>query len=69
MAATEHTYIVEGMRCDSCKRSVTEEVEEVRGIEAVDVDVARQRLTVRGNDVADAEVRAAVENAGYRVAA
>ncbi len=68
MAATEHTYIVEGMSCDSCKRSVTEEVEEVRGIEAVDVDVATQRLTVRGN-VADAEVRAAVENAGYRVAA
>jgi len=69
MATTEHTYVVEGMSCGSCKLSVTEEVEQVRGIEAIDVDLETQRLTVRGNDVADAEVRAAVENAGYRVAA
>lgn len=69
MAAIEHTYIVEGMSCGSCKLSVTEEVEEVRGVDVVDVDVATQRLTVRGNDIADADVRAAVANAGYRVTA
>lgn len=69
MASTEHTYVVEGMSCGNCKLSVTEEVEEVRGVDVVDVDVATQRLTVRGNDIADADVRAAVESAGYRVAA
>ncbi len=69
MAITERTYIVEGMSCDHCKLSVTEEVEEVRGVEAVEVDLPTQRLTVRGEDLEDDAVRAAVEEAGYRVAA
>ncbi len=69
MAPTERTYIVEGMSCGHCKLSVTEEVEEVRGVDAVEVDLPSRRLTVRGEEVEDAAVRAAVEEAGYRVAA
>ena len=69
MAITERTYIVEGMSCGHCKLSVTEEVEEVRGVQAVEVDLPTQELRVRGEDVEDAAVRAAVEEAGYRIAA
>jgi copper chaperone CopZ len=46
---------------------VSEELLELAGVESVDVDLAAGRVTVRGEDVADAAVRTAVETAGYRV--
>lgn len=65
--STERTYTVEGMTCDHCRLSVTEEVSEVAGVEAVDVDLATGRVVVRGEGVDDAAVRAAVDEAGYSV--
>jgi copper chaperone CopZ len=62
-------YVVEGMTCEHCVRSVTEEVGEVAGVRAVDVDLASGRMVVHGEDVDDAAVRAAVDEAGYAVAA
>ena len=60
------TYAVQGMTCEHCVRSVTEEVSEVPGVTAVDVDLASGRLTVTGAPDA-AAVRAAVVEAGYEV--
>lgn len=65
----EKTYTVNGMTCGHCELSVREEVEEVAGVESVQADRATGRLTVRGDGVDDAAVRAAVETAGYQVAA
>jgi copper chaperone len=59
-------YIVEGMTCQHCVLSVTEEVSEVTGVETVDVDLASGRLLVTG-DVSDESVREAVAEAGYAV--
>lgn len=59
------TYTVSGMTCEHCVRSVTEEVAEVPGVEAVDVDLASGRMVVRGEEVDDDAVRAAVDEAGY----
>ena len=61
------TYTVQGMTCEHCVRSVTEEVGEVAGVESVDVDLASGRLTVTGA-ADEAAVRAAVAEAGYTVA-
>jgi copper chaperone len=61
-------YTVDGMTCNHCALSVTEEVSEVSGVDAVDVDLASGRLVVRG-DVTDDAVRAAVSEAGYEVVA
>ena len=66
--STERTYTVEGMTCSHCVLSVREEVSEVEGVEAVDVDLASGRLTVTGADVSDDAVRDAVGEAGYQVA-
>jgi copper chaperone len=63
------TYTVQGMSCSHCVLSVREEVSEVHGVSAVDVDLASGRLTVTGNDVDRGAVRAAVAEAGYEVAA
>jgi copper chaperone len=64
----EKTYTVTGMTCEHCVLSVREEVSEVTGVRAVDVDLASGRLVVRGDDVDGAAVEAAVAEAGYEVA-
>jgi copper ion binding protein len=65
---TDRTYTVTGMTCAHCVASVREEVSEIDGVTAVDVDLASGRLTVSGERFTDEAVAAAVEEAGYRVA-
>ena len=62
------TYIVEGMSCGHCVASVSEEVSELDGVMKVSVDLATGRVEVVGAGFSDETVRAAVEEAGYRVA-
>lgn len=63
------TYTVTGMTCGHCVSSVTEEVQEVPGVEGVDVVLETGALTVTSTDpIDDAAVRAAVEEAGYQLA-
>ncbi|USI93078.1 heavy-metal-associated domain-containing protein [Rhodococcus pyridinivorans] len=65
---TTTTFTVSGMTCQHCVMSVTEEVGEVSGVTAVDVDLATGRLTVTSDAPVDGQqVRAAVHEAGYRV--
>jgi len=66
---TEKSYTVVGMTCDHCVLSVREEISEVDGIEAVEVDLGSGRLHVRGEHVSDAAVSDAVADAGYEIAA
>ena len=61
-------YTVQGMTCTHCVASVREEVSEVAGVEAVDVNLASGHMTVTGNRFDDDAVRAAVVEAGYEVA-
>ena len=62
------TYTVTGMTCGHCVSSVQEEVGQVTGVTAVDVDLASGRVTVTGTGpIDDDKVREAVEEAGYHV--
>lgn len=61
-------YDVTGMTCEHCVLSVTEEVSEVAGVSAVEVDLAAGRVAVTGDAFDDGAVRAAVVEAGYEVA-
>ena len=62
------TYTVTGMTCGHCVSSVTEEVEQIPGVTAVDVDLETGRVTVTSDTpVADAKVKDAVEEAGYQL--
>jgi copper chaperone len=67
--AETRQYTVQGMTCSHCVLSVREEVSEVAGVRAVDVDLASGRLTVTGQNLSDDAVGAAVAEAGYEVAA
>ena len=65
----KQTWTVTGMTCGHCVASVTEEVSAVPGAQDVTVDLATGLLTVDSPEpLDDAAVRAAVEEAGYRVA-
>ena len=48
---------------------MTAEVEKVGGVSSVEVDLDAKRVRVTGADLADADVRAAIDEAGYDVAA
>ncbi len=63
------TYTVTGMTCGHCVASVTEEVQEIAGVEDVEVTLETGALTVTSaQPLDDATVRAAVEEAGYTLA-
>ena len=64
----QKTYTVSGMTCAHCVLSVREEVGDVAGVRAVDVELATGRMAVLGDGVDEAAVAAAVAEAGYEVA-
>ncbi|MBT2597982.1 heavy-metal-associated domain-containing protein [Arthrobacter sp. ISL-72] len=60
-------FQVTGMTCGHCELSVREEVQEIPGVESVEVSHLTGRLTVTSNRPLDqVAVVAAVEEAGYR---
>jgi copper chaperone CopZ len=62
-------FTVIGMTCGHCVASVTEEVTEIAGVTGVDVYLPTGALTVTSTEpIPDEAVRAAVEEAGYRLA-
>jgi copper chaperone len=67
--ATEHlTYSVPGVSCGHCRAAVTNEVAMVPGVASIDVDLDAKRVTVAGEQLDDAAIRAAIDEAGYDVA-
>ena len=63
------TFTVTGMTCGHCASSVTEEVSEIDGVQDVAVVVETGAVTVTSaHPLDEADVRAAVEEAGYHLA-
>jgi len=65
----ESTFTVTGMTCGHCVAAVTEEVSKIAGVTGVDVDLPAEAVRVTSTEpVAEADMRAAVEEAGYALA-
>jgi copper chaperone CopZ len=63
------TVLVSGMSCGHCATSVREEISELPGVEAVEVDLSSGTVTIdAANTVDAASIKTAVEEAGYRLA-
>jgi copper chaperone len=63
------TYTVQGMTCGHCVASVTEEVQEIPGVQDVDVVLETGAVTITSSQGLDDDaVRSAVEEAGYQLA-
>ncbi|MFG2441928.1 heavy-metal-associated domain-containing protein [Nocardia fluminea] len=68
MATT--TYTVTGMTCGHCVSSVKQEIGKIDGVTSVDVDLASGLVRVDSEgELADTEVAAAVDEAGYVLSA
>ncbi len=64
MSTTE--YQVTGMTCGHCEMSVRDEVGQIAGVEVIDVSAQSGKLVVTASSpVADADILAAVDEAGY----
>ena len=62
------TYTVPGMSCSHCEAAVRGELEKVDGVASVDVELESKRVTVAGDALDDAALRAAIDEAGYEAA-
>lgn len=66
--STTSTWTVTGMTCGHCVSSVTEEVQEIPGVEDVTVDLDSGAVTITSaQPVEQSTVRTAVEEAGYQL--
>jgi copper chaperone len=61
-------YSVPAIHCAHCAMSIREELSEVEGVDDVAVDLDTKVVIVRGTDLDDAAVRAAIVEAGYEAA-
>jgi copper chaperone len=67
--AVTNTYTVTGMTCSHCVQAVTGELTSLPGVEDVRIDLGSGAVTVTSAaPLADNDVRAAVDEAGYELA-
>ena len=64
---TTRTYSVPGISCGHCKNAIEGELAPLNDVESALVDVDAKTVTVVG-EITEADVRAAVDEAGYEVA-
>lgn len=57
---------IEGMSCGHCVAHVREALEEIRGIESVEVSLEEKCATIVGNAAED-DIKEAIDEAGYDV--
>ena len=62
------TYEVTGMTCEHCVNAVRGEISQLTGVDEVNVELEGGKVTVTSAAPVDAaEIRAAVEKAGYQL--
>ena len=59
------TYSVPGVSCGHCQTAITAEVTGVHGVDSVDVDLDTKLVRVSGENLDDAALIAAIDEAGY----
>lgn len=61
-------YEVPGMHCGHCEAAVTSELSTVQGVNEVRVDLDTKLVSFTCQNLDDAALRAAIDEAGYEVA-
>lgn len=59
------TYSVPGVSCGHCQAAITAEVTGVDGVDSVDVDLDTKLVRISGENLDDAVLIAAIDEAGY----
>ena len=63
------TFPVPDVSCSHCRDAITREVETVAGVNTVEVDLEAKTVTVSGEPLDEPAIVAAIDEAGYEVAA
>lgn len=63
------TFNVPGVSCAHCRSAIEREVSTVSGVESVEVDLDAKIVTVSGEPLDETAIVAAIDEAGYEVAA
>lgn len=58
-------YSVPGMSCAHCRAAITAEVAAVPGVDSVDVDLDTKLVRISGENLDDAALVGAIDEAGY----
>jgi copper chaperone len=61
-------YTVPAIHCGHCAAAIKDEVTNLAGVDAVDVDLVAKVVTVRGEALSDEALREAIGEAGYEAA-
>ena len=68
----EKNIKVQGMTCDHCVNAVTDALNKISGVTGVNIALNTEAPTpvniVADNDISDADIKLAVEEAGYTIA-
>ena len=69
---SEKSIKVAGMTCDHCVKAITEELSKISGVTTVNIELNTDAPTpvniVADIDISDADITAAIEEAGYTIA-
>jgi copper chaperone len=63
------SYSVPDISCHHCRTAIAREVSAVAGVESVEVDLKTRTVTIIGWPLDPAAIVAAIDDAGYEVAA
>lgn len=63
------SFSVPGVSCGHCRSAIENEVSALSGVESVEVDLDAKIVTVRGEPLDEQAIVAAIDEAGYEVAA
>lgn len=63
------TYKVPGMSCDHCKRAITMSLQELDGINKIDIDIKEKKVNVEYSEdaISENKLKEAIEDAGYDI--
>ncbi|MCF8374470.1 MAG: permease [Bacteroidales bacterium] len=64
--ATGVTVLVSGMTCNHCKSNVEGAIRNIAGVESIEANLELQTVTIQGNHIDLAKVKAEVESIGYK---
>lgn len=63
------TFSVPDVSCGHCRTAITNEVAPLSGVDSVEVDLDEKTVTVTGESLDEQAIVAAIDEAGYEVAA
>jgi copper chaperone CopZ len=66
---TTLTYNVPGVSCEHCRQAIEGEVSQLAGVESVEVNLDTKIVTISGEPLDEQAIVAAIDEAGYEVAA